>query len=189
MLAVASVKATNVVIELPPPTETTTEETMKIRTRTLLLFGTAAIALAACGSSPSSGPSASPDPLQRVDHRVRRVVTDLRVQHGREGSRGRSSRASRLSTPTAARRRWSPRSSTARPPTSSRPRTPPRCSSSSPRDSSTPRRRFCKNKLEIIVAPGNPKNIKTLADLANSRSRGRARRSRASRWATMRPRR
>jgi molybdate transport system substrate-binding protein len=25
---------------------------------------------------------------------------------------------------------------------------------------------FCKNKLEIIVAPGNPKNIKTLADLA-----------------------
>src|ERR1700682_2338300 len=26
---------------------------------------------------------------------------------------------------------------------------------------------FCRNKLEIIVAPGNPKGIKTLADLAN----------------------
>jgi molybdate transport system substrate-binding protein len=27
--------------------------------------------------------------------------------------------------------------------------------------------KFCQNKLEIIVAPGNPKNIKTLADLVN----------------------
>jgi molybdate transport system substrate-binding protein len=27
--------------------------------------------------------------------------------------------------------------------------------------------KFCQNKLEIIVAPGNPKSIKTLADLAN----------------------
>ena len=27
--------------------------------------------------------------------------------------------------------------------------------------------KFCRNKLEIIVAPGNPKNIKTLADLLN----------------------
>jgi molybdate transport system substrate-binding protein len=27
--------------------------------------------------------------------------------------------------------------------------------------------KFCQNKLEIIVAPGNPKNIKSLADLVN----------------------
>ena len=60
---------------------------MKLSTRSLLLSGTAAIALAGVRLEFTQRPLRVARSVERDDHRVRRVFPDLRVQHRREGPR------------------------------------------------------------------------------------------------------
>lgn len=138
---------------------------MKLRTRTILLSGTAAIALAACGSSPSSGPSASPDPLSgsitvfaasSLTSTFNTAEKGLELDHP-----GFTAQYSYGSSQTLVTQiiNGAPADVIATANTTTMQQLVAKGLVNTPQA-------FCKNKLEIIVAPGNPKNIKTLADLA-----------------------
>ncbi|MFZ0919855.1 MAG: molybdate ABC transporter substrate-binding protein [Candidatus Dormiibacterota bacterium] len=139
---------------------------MKIRTRTLLLFGTTATALTACGSSPSSGPSASPDPLSgsitvfaasSLTSAFNTAEKGLEVDHPGFTTQYSYGSSQALVTQLID---GAPADVIATANTSTMQQLVAKGLVNTPEA-------LCKNKLEIIVAPGNPKGIKTLADLAN----------------------
>ena len=138
---------------------------MKLSTRTLLLSGTAAIALAACGSSSPSGPSATPDPLSgsitvfaasSLTSGFNTAEKGLEIDH--PGFKAQYSYGSSQTLVTQIIN-GAPADVIATANTTTMQQLVAKGLVNTPQA-------LCKNKLEIIVAPGNPKNIKTLADLA-----------------------
>jgi molybdate transport system substrate-binding protein len=140
---------------------------MKIRARTVLLAGIATTALAACGSSPSSGHSASPDPLSgsitvfaasSLTSTFNTAEKGLEVDHPGFTAQYSYGSSQALVTQVIS---GAPADVIATANTSTMQQLVAKGLVNTPRA-------FCKNKLEIIVAAGNPKGIKTLADLATS---------------------
>lgn len=138
---------------------------MRIRTRTLLLSGTAATALAACGPNPSSGPSASPDPLDgsiivfaasSMTSAFNTAEKGLEVDHPGFSAQYSYGSSQALVTQLVS---GAPADVIATANTSTMQQLVAKGLVNTPQA-------LCKNKLEIIVARGNPKAIKALADLA-----------------------
>jgi molybdate transport system substrate-binding protein len=138
---------------------------MRIRIRTLLLSGTAATALTACGSNPSTGPSASPDPLSgsitvfaasSLTSAFNTAEKALEVDHPGFSAQYSYGSSQALVTQLIS---GAPADVIATANTSTMQQLVAKGLVNTPQA-------LCKNKLEIIVAPGNPKSIKTLADLA-----------------------
>jgi molybdate transport system substrate-binding protein len=138
---------------------------VKISTGTLLPCGTAALAIAACGSASTSGPSASPDPLSgsltifaasSLTSAFNTAEKGLELDHP-----GFTASYSYGSSQTLVTQiiNGAPADVIATANTSTMQQLVAKGLVDAPHA-------LCKNKLEIIVAPGNPKNIKTLADLA-----------------------
>jgi molybdate transport system substrate-binding protein len=138
---------------------------MKTGARSLLLSATAAIGLAACGSSPAPAGSASPDPLSgsitvfaasSLTSAFNTAEKGLEVDH--PGFKAQFSFGSSQALVTQIINS-APADVIATANTSTMQQLVAKGLVETPQA-------LCKNKLEIIVAPGNPKNIKTLADLA-----------------------
>jgi molybdate transport system substrate-binding protein len=138
---------------------------MKIATPTLLLSGPVALAIAACGSTPTSGPSASPDPLSgsltvfaasSLTSAFNTAEKGLELDHP-----GFTAQYSYGSSQTLVTQviNGAPADIIATANASTMQQLVAKGLVNTPVA-------LCKNKLEIIVAPGNPKNIKTLGDLA-----------------------
>ena len=139
---------------------------MKIATPTLLLPGTAALAIAACGSTSTSGPSASPDPLSgsltvfgasSLTSAFKTAEQGLDLDH--PGFKATYSFAGSQSLVTQIIS-GAPADVIATANTSTMAQLTAKGLVETPVA-------FCQNKLEIAVAPGNPLGIKTLADLNN----------------------
>jgi molybdate transport system substrate-binding protein len=138
---------------------------VKTGTRLLLLSATAAIGLAACGSSSPPAGSASPDPLSgsitvfaasSLTSAFNTAEKGLEVDH--PGFKAQFSFGSSQALVTQIINS-APADVIATANTSTMQQLVAKGLVETPQA-------LCKNKLEIIVAPGNPKNIKTLADLA-----------------------
>jgi molybdate transport system substrate-binding protein len=138
---------------------------MKTGAPSLLLSATAAIGLAACGSSPAPAGSASPDPLSgsitvfaasSLTSAFNTAEKGLEVDH--PGFKAQFSFGSSQALVTQIINS-APADVIATANTSTMQQLVAKGLVETPQA-------LCKNKLEIIVAPGNPKNIKTLADLA-----------------------
>ncbi len=138
---------------------------MRSRIRPLLLFAPGAIVLAACGSTSTSGPSASPDPFSgsitvfaasSLTSPFNTAEKGLELDH--PGFTAQYSYGSSQALVTQIIN-GAPADVIATANTSTMQQLVAKGLVDTPQA-------FVKNKLEIIVAPGNPKNIKTLADLA-----------------------
>jgi molybdate transport system substrate-binding protein len=138
---------------------------MRSRIRPLLLFAPGAIVLAACGSTSTSGPSASPDPFSgsitvfaasSLTSPFNTAEKGLELDH--PGFTARYSYGSSQALVTQIIN-GAPADVIATANTSTMQQLVAKGLVDTPLA-------FVKNKLEIIVAPGNPKNIKGLADLA-----------------------
>jgi molybdate transport system substrate-binding protein len=138
---------------------------MRISTRRILVSATAAIVLAACGSSSTNGPASSSDPLSgsitvfaasSLTNPFNNAEKALEVDH--PGFRAQYSYGSSQALVTQIIN-GAPADAVATANTSTMQQVVAKGLVNTPQA-------FVKNKLEIIVAPGNPKNIKTLADLA-----------------------
>jgi molybdate transport system substrate-binding protein len=135
-------------------------------TRSLLLSATAAIGLAACGSSPAPAGSASPDPLSgpitvfaasSLTTAFNTAEEGLEVDHPGFSAKYSFAGSQTLVTQIIS---GAPADVIATANTSTMAQLTAKGLVETPVG-------FCRNKLEIIVAPGNPLNIKTLADLNN----------------------
>jgi molybdate transport system substrate-binding protein len=138
---------------------------MKAGSRPVMLCGTAAIALAACGSTPAST-SASPDPLSgsitvfaasSLTNAFNTAEKGLEIDH--PGFKAAYSFAGSQSLVTQIIS-GAPADVIATANTDTMAQLTAKGLVDTPQN-------FCGNKLEIAVAPGNPMNIKTLADLNN----------------------
>jgi molybdate transport system substrate-binding protein len=139
---------------------------MKIGTRPIILSGAAAIALAACGSTPP-GSSVSPDPLSgsitvfaasSLTNAFNTAEKGLEIDH--PGFKATYSFAGSQSLVTQIIS-GAPADVIATANTDTMAQLTAKGLVDTPE-------KFCQNKLEIAVAPGNPLNVKTLADLNNS---------------------
>src|SRR6202049_1370305 len=126
----------------------------------------AALALAACGSATSTGPSATPDPLggsitvfaaSSLTSSLNTPYRGLELDH--PGFTAKYSYAGSQSLVTQIIN-GAPGDVIATANTTTMAQLVTKGLVNTPE-------KFCQNKLEIIVAPGNPKGIKTLADLVN----------------------
>jgi molybdate transport system substrate-binding protein len=138
---------------------------MKPRVRPILLFATGAIVLAACGSTSTSGPSASPDPFSgsitvfaasSLTSPFNTAEKGLELDH--PGFTAQYSYGSSQALVTQIIN-GAPADVIATANTST-------MQQLVAKELVDTAQAFVKNKLEIIVAPGNPKNIKTLGDYA-----------------------
>jgi molybdate transport system substrate-binding protein len=137
---------------------------VKIATSSLLLCGTAALSIAACGSTSTSGPSASPDPLggsltvfaaSSLTSAFNTAEKGLELDH--PGFTAKYSFAGSQSLVTQIIN-GAPADVIATANTSTMGQLTAKGLVEAPVA-------FCQNKLEIAVAPGDPLGIKTLADL------------------------
>ena len=145
----------------------TTEESMKIGPRPILVSFTAALALAACGSSSTpgaGGPSATPDPFSgsitvlaasSLTSTFNTVEAALETDH--PGFKATYSFAGSQTLVTNIIN-GAPADVIATANASTMAQLTAKGLVDTPQA-------FCQNKLEIITAPGNPKNITSLADL------------------------
>ena len=140
--------------------------TARIGARTLAPAAIAALALAACGSATTTGPSATPDPLSgsitvfaasSLTSALNTAERGLELDH--PGFTAKYSYAGSQSLVTQIIN-GAPADVIATANTTTMAQLVAKGLVSTPE-------KFCQNKLEIIVAAGNPKSIKTLADLAN----------------------
>ncbi|MFI5287434.1 MAG: molybdate ABC transporter substrate-binding protein [Candidatus Dormibacteria bacterium] len=138
---------------------------MKPRLRPLLLFATGAMVLAACGSTSTSGPSASPDPFSgsitvfaasSLTSPFNTAEKGLELDHPGFAAQYSYGSSQALVTQII---NGAPADVIATANTTTMQQLVARGLVDTPQA-------FVKNKLEIIVAPGNPKNITTLAGLA-----------------------
>ncbi len=138
---------------------------MKIGLRTVLVSGSAALALAGCGSTSTAASSASPDPLtgtitvfaaSSLTSALNTAEKGLELDH--PGFKAQYSYGSSQTLVTQIINS-APADVIATANTSTMMQLVTAGLVETPQA-------FCKNKLEIIVGPGNPKGIKTLADLA-----------------------
>jgi molybdate transport system substrate-binding protein len=139
---------------------------MKPGARPLLLSAAAAIGLAACGSSSSTASSASPDPFSgsitvfaasSLTRAFNSAEKGLEVDHPGFTATYSYAGSQALVTQIIS---GAPADVIATANTSTMAQLTAKGLVETPQA-------FCRNKLEIIVAPGNPLNIKTLADLNN----------------------
>jgi molybdate transport system substrate-binding protein len=138
---------------------------MRIGLRTVLLSGSAALALAGCGSTSTPASSASPDPLSgtitvfaasSLTSAFNKAETGLELDH--PGFKAQYSYGSSQTLVTQIINS-APADVIATANTSTMMQLVTAGLVETPQA-------FCRNKLEIIVASGNPKGIKTIADLA-----------------------
>jgi molybdate transport system substrate-binding protein len=139
---------------------------LRMGPRTIAPAAVAALALAACGSSSTAGPSATPDALSgsmtvfaasSLTSAFNTAEQALEVDH--PGFTAKYSYAGSQSLMTQIIN-GAPADVIATANTTSMAQLVAKGLVNTPE-------KFCQNKLEIIVAPGNPKNIKSLADLVN----------------------
>jgi len=138
---------------------------VKIGAVTPLLAGTVGIALASCGSSPSGGPSGSPDPFNgsitvfaasSLTSAFNTAEKGLELDHPGFTAQYSYGSSQALVTELVS---GAPADVMVTANTSTMQQLVAKGLVDTPQA-------LCRNELEIIVAPGNPKNIKTLADLA-----------------------
>jgi molybdate transport system substrate-binding protein len=138
----------------------------RIGTRTLAPVTVVTLALAACGSATTPGPSATPDPLSgSITVLAASSLTSAfnTAEHGLELDHpGFTATYSFAGSQTLVTQviNGAPADVIATANTTTMAQLVAKGLVDTPV-------KFCQNKLEIIVAPGNPKSIKTLADLAN----------------------